>query len=133
MRTEDRCARYQSLVNDRRNLVLLGVGIIVVVGAAVAVVRSSSSDSGGDLEGEWAVEAVVIDGQETPVVAGTTPTATINTVRDQVTPGTSALFLLCSDTVVDKVKAALEGEEMNLLTTNLSVDYEAELSELFAD
>ncbi len=57
----------------------------------------------------------------------------INTVRDQVTPGTSALFLLSSDAVVDKVKAALEGEEMNLLTTNLSVEDEAQLSELFAD
>jgi len=57
----------------------------------------------------------------------------IDTVREQVTPGTSALFLLSSDTVVDKVKAALEGEQMNLLTTNLSVDDEAALTELFAD
>ena len=31
-------------------------GSIVLVGPAVAVIRSSSSDSGGDLEGEWAVE-----------------------------------------------------------------------------
>jgi len=57
----------------------------------------------------------------------------IDTVRDQVTPGTSALFLLSSAAVVDKVKAALEGEQMNLLTTNLSVDDEAALTELFAD
>ena len=64
-------------MKDRRNLaVLVGVVVVVLIGAAAAVIRSSSSDSSGDLEGEWTLEAVVIDGQETPVLAGTTPTAT---------------------------------------------------------
>ena len=33
----------------------------------------------------------------------------INRVRDRVTPGTSALFLMSSDAVVDKVKDAFAG------------------------
>ena len=57
----------------------------------------------------------------------------INSVRDQVTPGTSALFLMSSDAVVDRVKEALAGEEMTLLTTNLSVADEDALAELFED
>ncbi len=57
-----------------RNLVLLvGVGIVVLVGAAVIAIRASR---GGDLEGDWAVTLLVIDGEETPVLAETAPTAT---------------------------------------------------------
>jgi heat shock protein HslJ len=63
-------------MNTRRNLVLLAVGIIVLLGAAVIVIRASGGDSGDDLEGDWTVELLVIDGEEMPVVAGTTPTAT---------------------------------------------------------
>ncbi|MEM9515680.1 MAG: DUF1269 domain-containing protein [Actinomycetota bacterium] len=57
----------------------------------------------------------------------------IESVRAQITPGTSALFLTSSDAVVDRVKAALENEHMELLTTNLSVEDEEQLRELLAE
>ncbi len=53
-------------------------------------------------------------------------------VRKEVVPGTSALFLLTSDAVVDRVRAAFEGSDMNLIHTNLSTEQEAELRESFA-
>ncbi len=57
----------------------------------------------------------------------------IDSVRSQVTQGTSALFLLSSDAVVDRVKEELAGEDMNLITSNLSVDDEETLKEMFED
>lgn len=56
----------------------------------------------------------------------------IASVRDQVTPGTSALFALTSDAVTDKVHAAFEGEHPQLISTNLSQDDEDRLREAFA-
>ncbi len=57
----------------------------------------------------------------------------INRVRDQVTPGTSALFLLSSDAVIDRVRDAFEGRQIgDLIFTNLSNDQEAALREAFA-
>jgi uncharacterized membrane protein len=56
----------------------------------------------------------------------------INKVRDQITPGTSALFVLTSDAVVDKVKDAFTGHEPDdLIFTNLSDDQEAALRQVF--
>jgi uncharacterized membrane protein len=55
----------------------------------------------------------------------------IKTVREQVTEGTSALFLMTSDAVVDKVADALKDVRFELLTTNLSKDEEAQLREAF--
>ena len=57
----------------------------------------------------------------------------IESVRSQITPGTSALFLTSSDVVVDRVKDALENEHMELLTTNLSVEDEEQLREVIAE
>ena len=58
----------------------------------------------------------------------------INQVRDQVTPGTSALFVLTSDAVVDKVHDAFAGDQQaELIFTNLDNDQEAALREVFAD
>ena len=58
----------------------------------------------------------------------------INRVRDQVTPGTSALFLMSSDAVIDKVHEAFEGQAPSeLLFTNLSEEQENALREVFAD
>jgi uncharacterized membrane protein len=54
-------------------------------------------------------------------------------VRDKVTPGTSALFVLSSDAVLDKVKDAFAGHNAELIHTNLSDDEEARLREVFAD
>jgi uncharacterized membrane protein len=57
----------------------------------------------------------------------------INKVRDQVTPGTSALFVLSSDAVLDKVRDAFAGHEpSDLIFTNVSEDQEAALREAFA-
>jgi uncharacterized membrane protein len=57
----------------------------------------------------------------------------IKSVRDQVTPGTSALFVLSSDAVIDKVKGAFEGQHAELLHTNLDSDQEAKLREVFSE
>ena len=54
-------------------------------------------------------------------------------VRQKVTPGTSALFLLSSDAVVDRVKSEFAGTEAELISTNLSADQEAKLREAFAN
>lgn len=56
----------------------------------------------------------------------------IKDVREKVTPGTSALFLLSSDAVFDRVKSEFEGVDAELVTTNLSADQEAKLREAFA-
>ena len=58
----------------------------------------------------------------------------VNTVRDQVTPGTSALFLLSSDAVMDKVRAAFaNGPHGELIHTNLTNEEEAKLRAAFGD
>lgn len=56
----------------------------------------------------------------------------IKSVRDKVTPGTSALFLLSSDAVIDRVKEQFSGENAELITTNLSEEQETKLREAFA-
>lgn len=57
----------------------------------------------------------------------------IKTVRDEITPGTSALFVLSSAGVLDKVHEAFEGQPMELVKTNLSSEQEAKLREAFGD
>ena len=58
----------------------------------------------------------------------------VNRIRDTVTPGTSALFLLSSDAVVDKVQDAFRGlPTPELLSSNLSLEQEKALIEVFAE
>ena len=57
----------------------------------------------------------------------------IKKVREEVTPGTSALFVLSSDAVKSRVKDAFEGQRMQLIQTNLSDEEEAKLREAFGD
>jgi uncharacterized membrane protein len=57
----------------------------------------------------------------------------INRVRDQVTPGTSALFVMTSDAVMDKVKDAFAGQSPELIFTNLDNDQETALREVFSE
>jgi uncharacterized membrane protein len=57
--------------------------------------------------------------------------AFINSVRQKVTPGTSALFLLSSDAVIDRVAAEFKDSNAELISTNLSNDQEAKLREAF--
>jgi uncharacterized membrane protein len=55
----------------------------------------------------------------------------IKEVREKVTEGTSALFLLSSNAVLDRVTAAFEGTEMELIQSNLSGEQEEKLKEEF--
>jgi uncharacterized membrane protein len=57
----------------------------------------------------------------------------INQVRDKITVGTSALFLLTSGVVVDKVAEAVKGQHFEIIQTNLSQAQEDELREAFAE
>jgi uncharacterized membrane protein len=56
----------------------------------------------------------------------------IASVREHVTPGTSALFLLTSAAVIDRVKSEFGGTKAELISTNLSMDQEQRLREAFA-
>jgi hypothetical protein len=55
----------------------------------------------------------------------------IKEVGASIKPGDSALFLYTTDAVVDKVAAAVEGEQFEILHTNLSVEDEDALREAF--
>jgi uncharacterized membrane protein len=57
----------------------------------------------------------------------------IRDVREKVTPGTSALFLLSSDTVIDRVAQEFASTDAELISTNLSSDQEAKLREAFSE
>ena len=58
----------------------------------------------------------------------------INRVRDTVTPGTSALFVLTSDASLDLIHGAfVGGPKGELIFTNLTAEQEAALREVFAD
>jgi uncharacterized membrane protein len=57
----------------------------------------------------------------------------INQVKQRVTPGTSALFLLSSDAVIDRVKDTFHGTHAELIASNLSAEQEAKLREVFAE
>jgi uncharacterized membrane protein len=56
----------------------------------------------------------------------------IKRLRSEVTEGTSALFLMTSDAVVDRVAAALKGEPFEIISTNLSSEQEEQLRQAFA-
>ena len=57
----------------------------------------------------------------------------IRRMRDEIQPGTSALFVLSSGAVVDKVKDAFAGQQMMLVETNLSHEQEDKLREVFSE
>jgi uncharacterized membrane protein len=57
----------------------------------------------------------------------------INRVRDEVTPGTSALFVMSSDAVMDKVRDAFAGSQPELIFTNLSDEQENAIREVFTE
>ena len=54
-------------------------------------------------------------------------------VREQVTPGTSALFVMTQNAVADKVIEEFRDSGATLVSTNLSHEQEAQLREAFAD
>jgi uncharacterized membrane protein len=57
----------------------------------------------------------------------------IKQVKQQVTEGTSAIFLLTSGGVLDRIKEAVRGMDFEIISTNLSADEEAKLREAFAE
>jgi uncharacterized membrane protein len=58
----------------------------------------------------------------------------INSVKDRVTPGTSALFLLTSEAVMDRIKGELPNAgNAELIASNLSAEQEDKLREVFAE
>ena len=57
----------------------------------------------------------------------------IKGVRDQITPGTSARFLLSQDAVMDKVTGAFAGTHPVLIQTNPSNEQEPNIRRAFAE
>jgi uncharacterized membrane protein len=57
----------------------------------------------------------------------------IKSVRSKVTEGTSALFLMTSGAVKDKVAEAARGMNFEIIATNLSKEEEEKLREVFAE
>jgi len=55
----------------------------------------------------------------------------IKQTRDKVTEGTSALFLLSSGAVVDKVAEAVKGQQFEVISTNLPKEQEDQLRATF--
>src|SRR5262245_49355348 len=57
----------------------------------------------------------------------------IKQVRSQVTEGTSALFLMTSGAVEDRVRDALKGQQFKIVAANLSKEQEDKLRAAFAE
>lgn len=57
----------------------------------------------------------------------------IKKVRDEVTPGTSALFVMSGHVVPDRVLSEFRGTGAHLVSTNLSTEQEERLREVFAE
>ena len=57
----------------------------------------------------------------------------VASVRSKLTPGTSALFLMSSGAVFDKVHEAFSATHAELIQTNLDTEQEARLRAAFAD
>jgi uncharacterized membrane protein len=55
----------------------------------------------------------------------------IKKVRSQVTEGTSALFLMTSEAVMDRVAEAMKDLKFEIIATNLSHEQEQKLHEVF--
>jgi uncharacterized membrane protein len=55
----------------------------------------------------------------------------IKRVRERVMPGTSALFAMTTNAVIDRVAAEFRGTQAELISTNLSAEQEAALRDAF--
>jgi len=56
----------------------------------------------------------------------------IKEIRSKVTEGTSALFLMSSGAVADRIAPAVQGREFEIITTNLSKEEEDKLRAAFS-
>jgi uncharacterized membrane protein len=59
--------------------------------------------------------------------------AMVESVKGDITPGTSALVLLSSDATIDTVAKAFEGQGMELIRSDLSVQQEDQLRTAFTE
>ena len=59
--------------------------------------------------------------------------AFIDNVRSEVTPGTSALFLMSADAVVERISEAMSDVEFELIASNLTDEQEQQLIAALAD
>ncbi|MFE2912761.1 DUF1269 domain-containing protein [Kitasatospora indigofera] len=59
--------------------------------------------------------------------------AFVQQVREKVTPGTSAVLVLTTDAVLDRIRPEFEGRHAELIRTNLSAEEEARLREAFTE
>lgn len=57
----------------------------------------------------------------------------INDIKAKVTPGTSALFLMSANAVTDRVREAFQGQQIELIASNLSAEQEQKLNEVFGE
>ncbi|HLI07016.1 MAG TPA: DUF1269 domain-containing protein [Ktedonobacteraceae bacterium] len=57
----------------------------------------------------------------------------INGVRNQITEGTSALFLMTTGAVMDKVVTSIKGMPFEIISTSLTSEQEALLREAFGE
>ncbi|HEX6760858.1 MAG TPA: DUF1269 domain-containing protein [Propionibacteriaceae bacterium] len=57
----------------------------------------------------------------------------IDGVKQRVTPGTSALFVLSSDAVIDRIKDTFKDSHAELIASNLTEEQEAKLREVFVE
>jgi uncharacterized membrane protein len=121
-------------------------------GADAAVLRLRQLDSQGVMEvqdvavlrwpqyapGPQVQEHVADEGTKTSSLAKLMRKAGIDgamlqAVRDDMTPGTSALVLLSADGAIDSVAKAFEGQAMQLIRSDLSVQQEDQLRAAFSD
>jgi uncharacterized membrane protein len=64
---------------------------------------------------------------------GSIDSSMIESVKGDMTPGTSALVLFSSDAMVDKVAKAFQGRGMELIRSDLSVQQQDRLRTAFGD
>jgi uncharacterized membrane protein len=57
----------------------------------------------------------------------------VREAREQITPGTSALFLMSTGAVLDRVIEEFKDTDMEIISTNLSREDEEQLRELFGE
>jgi uncharacterized membrane protein len=57
----------------------------------------------------------------------------IKAVKQRITPGTSGLFLLTSDAVMDRVQDAFAGLNPELIASNLTAEQETKLRDVFTE
>jgi uncharacterized membrane protein len=57
----------------------------------------------------------------------------VSSIREKITPGTSALFVMTSDAVIDKVREAFPAADAELIHTNLSNEDETALRQAFSE